>query len=315
MEAPKILFVDDEEKILNALKRQFLEDDIYIITTTDPLQALEFLKKEEICVLVSDNLMPGMNGIELLFKARSVSPDTVRIMLTGYVDVKVVIDAINRGAIYKFVTKPWDDEELKSIVFDSIYRYKTVKSMKEAGEDDLYLIAQTIEMKDRHTKGHCDRVAEYALMIADALSLDEAIKEDIKYGAWLHDCGKLGVPEKILNKNSSLSYEEMHIIKKHTVWGADVASSAGFSERVINIIRYHHERYDGGGYPEGLKGDMIPIEARIVNIADIFDVLTSDRPYRKKLSIDEAISIIDKDKGKVSDPELVDIFINQIKKG
>ncbi|MCX7856990.1 MAG: response regulator [Deltaproteobacteria bacterium] len=314
MSKPLVLFVDDEENVLNSAKKQLLEDEIEVLTTTDPFCALEILQKKNVTVIVVDNIMPLMKGIELLFKARSVSPETVRIMLTGYVDVNSVMEAVNIGAVYKFIVKPWEQEELKSAVLDGIYRYEMVHKLRDASEDQILELAQIIELRDPYTHGHCERVAEYALLLSDALSLDPGVRNEIKYGAWLHDCGKLGVPENILNKRDLLTFEEMRIVRNHPVWGAEVVRLAGLSETVAQIVNYHHEKYDGSGYPVGLKGSSIPLEARIVAIADIFDSLTSERPYRRKLSFHEAIQILLKEKGIVSDPEMVEFFIYLIEK-
>jgi putative nucleotidyltransferase with HDIG domain len=313
-ETATILFVDDEQNILNAMKRLFMEDDMKILTATSGDEALDILKKNDIAAIISDNLMPGMNGIEFLLKAKALSPDAVRIMLTGCNDIQSAINAINRGEVYKFITKPWNNDEIRNVVFEAVSRHKVVQSMQHADEYMLCSLAQTIELKDAYTKGHCDRVEEYALAIADVLGIENTLKEDIRKGSWLHDCGKIGVPEAILNYDGRLSVEQMDIVKKHPCWGADVARSAHLSESVVNIILYHHEHYDGTGYPLGLKGENIPLEARIVNVADIFDALTSERPYRSKMSREKAIAILIENRGTYSDPRITDIFIDLLKK-
>lgn len=170
-------------------------------------------------------------------------------------------------------------------------------------------LAQTIESKDPYTLGHCESVARYALMIADALRLSDEIKKDIRYGSWLHDCGKIGVPENILNKNGPLNECEFEIIKNHPRWGADVAVQASMSENIVKIIFHHHERYDGRGYPSGLQEHAIPYVARIVTIADVFDALTSDRPYRKGFDAEKAVKIIRMMGGNVFDPGILDVFL------
>lgn len=313
-ETATVLFVDDEQNILNAMKRIFMEDDIEILTSSSGQEALEVLKNNPVTVIVSDNLMPGMNGIEFLTKAKALTPDAVRIMLTGYADIKAAIEAINVGEVYKFINKPWDDDELRSIIFEAINRHKVVQSLKKGDEYALYSLAQTIELKDSYTKGHCERVAKYALAIADVLELDGTLKEHIRQGSWLHDCGKIGVPEAILNYDGKLTPEQFDIIKKHPQWGADVVKLAHLSETVVNIILYHHEHYDGKGYPAGLKGEGIPLEARIVNVADVFDALTSERPYRGRMARGKAIEIMIENKNTCSDPNLTDIFLNLLEK-
>jgi response regulator RpfG family c-di-GMP phosphodiesterase len=312
MTADTVLFVDDEQNILNAVKRLFMSDTIDVLTASTALEGMELMKRNTVAVIVSDNMMPGMNGIAFLEWTKTVSPDSVRILMTGYADLHSAIESINRGEVFRFVTKPWNDTELSQIVLDSIDRYKIVSSIKSADEAKLLSLAQTIELKDPYTKGHCERVATYALMLADGMDLSDVMKKNIKYGSWLHDCGKIGVPEIILNKPSELDDEQFATMKKHSRWGADVAKTAQLPEPVVNIALYHHERFNGEGYPLGLKSINIPLEARVVAIADAFDAMTSDRPYRKKLSKEEAIAVITKSKSSSFDPALVDIFVSVI---
>ena len=310
MTADTVLFVDDEQNILNAVKRLFMSDTIDVLTASTALEGMELMKRNTVAVIVSDNMMPGMNGIAFLEWTKTVSPDSVRILMTGYADLHSAIESINRGEVFRFVTKPWNDTDLSQIVLDSIDRYKIVSSIKSADEAKLLSLAQTIELKDPYTKGHCERVAAYALMLADGMDLSDVMKKNIKYGSWLHDCGKIGVPEIILNKPSELDDEQFATMKKHSRWGADVTKTAQLPDPVVNIALYHHERFNGEGYPLGLKGINIPLEARIVAIADAFDAMTSDRPYRKKLSKEEAIAVITESKSSSFDPALVDIFVS-----
>lgn len=306
-----ILFVDDEINVLNSLRRLFIDSDLKIMTAMNAFEGMDILKNNNISVIVSDNRMPGMTGIELLQNAKEVSPDSVRILITAYADIKSAIDAINKGEVYKFITKPWNDHDLKEIVFNAVHRHDVIKSFRRADEATLLSLAQTIELKDPYTKGHCDRVANYAVKIAEALGLSREEQKNIRYGSWLHDCGKIGVPEAILNHNGPLSPEQMEVVKNHSRWGADVARLAQLPDAVINIILYHHERYDGKGYPLGLKGNDIPIEARIVTVADTYDALTSDRPYRNKISHEKAIEFLISFKEQFFDPEIVDVFIDR----
>ncbi|MCD6570075.1 MAG: HD domain-containing protein [Deltaproteobacteria bacterium] len=308
-----VLFVDDEEHILNAVERLFVDSDIRILKAINGEDAIKLMKSQDVAVLVSDNMMPGMKGTTLLSKAKGISPDTVRILMTAYADLPTAIDAINRCEVFRFVVKPWENDVLIKVVEDSINRYKLIHSLREADEATLLSLAQTIELKDPYTRGHCDRVAGYALMIADALDLPEETKVQIKYGSWLHDCGKIGVPEEILRNGGSLNEEEWEIIKNHPVWGADVARQAHLSEVVVNIILYHHERYDGKGYPSGIKDKDIPLEARIVAVADTYDALTTDRPYSKAYSMEKAIDILESMKGENLDPEVMEVFLSLLK--
>jgi putative two-component system response regulator len=303
-----ILFVDDEKNVLKAVGRVFQDSGIHLHVASDAFEAIDILMKEQVSVIVSDNLMPGMNGIEFLRRAKEISPESVRIMMTGYADVRSAIDAINHGEVYRFITKPWDDEELRQVVLNAAQKYRIVQSLRDADEATLLSLAQTIELKDPYTRGHCDRVAAYALLIAGSFGLDAGVKREIKHGSWLHDCGKIGVPEEVLNYPGPLDERQMEIVRNHPRWGADVARQARQAERVVNIILHHHERFDGLGYPSGLKGLDIPFEARIVSVADVFDAMTTDRPYRKGCSRATALETLGALSGACFDPEIVDKF-------
>jgi putative nucleotidyltransferase with HDIG domain len=254
--------------------------------------------------------MPGMNGIDLLSMVKEISPDTSRILMTGHTDLETAVNAINSGEVFRFIIKPWQNDSLIKSVQDALEQYRIIHTLKSTDENTLLSLAEAVELKDGYTRGHCERVAEYALMIASEINMsDEAIKA-IRHGSWLHDCGKIGVPEDILNKTSSLDPDEFEIIKNHPKWGADVVRKAAMSEPVINIIQFHHERYDGSGYPSGLKADEIPFEVRIVTVADVYDALTSNRPYRDKYSIDKTMEIMRIMRGSVFDPDILDLFLD-----
>jgi response regulator RpfG family c-di-GMP phosphodiesterase len=304
----RVLFVDDEENILNSVERLFFGSGIRVLKACSAREALSILSREDVAVLVSDNLMPGMKGIELFSKARDMSPDTVRVLMTAYADLETAVDAINRGEVFRFIVKPWEDDLLVTTVLDGIGRYRLVRSLRKADEATLRSLAQAIELKDPYTRGHCDRVARYALMIAAALDLDERMRLDIEHGSWLHDCGKIGVPESILNYPGSLNEEELEIVRKHPVWGADVARQASLSETIVNIILYHHERFGGGGYPTGMAGTDIPLEARIVSVADTFDAITTNRPYLKAYELKDAVNMLLSLRETALDPQMVDTF-------
>jgi len=303
-----ILFVDDEEFILDIAESIFAEEGMKILTAKSGQEALEKVKKHEIAVLVSDNHMPGMKGIDLLSRVKVLSPDTVKILMTGFADLETAIDAINKVEVFRFIVKPWENTQLVELIKDALERYRLIKSIIKGDESTMLSLVHALELKDPYTKGHSVRVAQYALMIAEDMHISEENRAAIRNGSWLHDCGKIGVSESILNNEGPLDDAEMHIVRNHPMWGAEVARQARLSEVIVNIILSHHERYDGKGYPSGLTGDAIPIEARIVAVADIYDALTTERPYRKAYSVDKALEMLDSMKGNVLDPEIVDLF-------
>jgi putative two-component system response regulator len=306
----KILFVDDDRLVLEIAVSLFSAQGIKILIASDAVEALEIFRQQDIAVIVTDNYMPGISGLELLDRLKDIAPQTVKILMTAYADLTCALAAINRSEVFRFVVKPWKNEDLLKAVTDGIRRYHVLQSLRKDEEDVLRSLAQTIELKDPCTKGHCDRVAILALILAEALQLPRDMRREIKYGSWLHDCGKIGVSEKILNGRNQLSDQELVTMKMHADWGADVAAKANLSQVAHNIIHYHHERYDGTGYPTGISGENIPVEARIVAVADVFDALMSDRPYRRKHSAEETFAILRSMAGNALDPELVEIFLS-----
>ena len=310
-----VLFVDDEKSYLAYTSGIFEDRGLNILTASSALEALKLVEEQSVAVVVSDNEMPGMRGIELLSRIKEISPHTVKIMMTGSADLAVTLAAINRGEVFRFVLKPWKKAEMLRAVKDGLRRHRVLQSLKREDEFILHSLAQTIELKDASTKGHCDRVATLALRLSEALGISEEMQVEIKYGSWLHDCGKIGVPEAILNAERGLSEEEFKIVMKHPEWGCEVVRKANLSQTVQDIVLYHHERYDGKGYPFGLAGARIPIAAQIVAVADVCDALSVDRPYRKQLSGDELTATLNGMKGTNLDPHLVDTLFTILDPG
>ncbi|GAW69014.1 histidine kinase [Geoanaerobacter pelophilus] len=308
-ERETILFVDDEKSYLAYTRGVFDNRGLNVLTAASALEALQIVEEQNVAVVISDNEMPGMRGIELLSKIKEVSPHTVKIMMTGSADLSTTLAAINSGEVFRFVLKPWKKADMLRAVKDGIRRYRVLQSLKREDEFILHSLAQTIELKDSSTKGHCDRVATLAMKIAERLGVTEDIKQEIRYGSWLHDCGKIGVPEAILNAERGLTDEEFAVVMKHPEWGCEVVRKANLSKTVQNIVLYHHERFDGNGYPHKLDGDRIPIEAQIVATADICDALTMDRPYRKGFTREETIWTMTEMKGKHLAPRLVEVLL------
>jgi len=313
--AAEILFVDDSRLALQMSKDLFLSKGITILTAGDAAEAIELFKLHEIAVVVSDNHMPGMSGLDFLTELRTISPDTVKVLISAFVDLPTALAAINNSEVFRYLLKPWKDEEILNVVKEGLRRYRLVHSIRREDESVLRSLAQTIELKDPSTKGHCDRVAVFALMIAEAMGIPKETQRQIKYGSWLHDCGKIGVSEFILNSTTRLTDLEFETMKMHTYWGADVAEKAHLSDVARNIIHQHHERYDGTGYPSGLSGEAIPIETRIVSVADIYDALTMDRPYRKGYPCAEARDMIRALSGSSLDPKVVTVFLAVVPDG
>ncbi len=308
-----VLVVDDDEVVLKSVERVLAFNNYSVLKAHNGEEALALLGEEEIAVLVSDQVMPGMTGIELLARVKERSPDTLKVLMTGRADLRIAVDAINKAEVFRFIAKPWENAELLETVSEGLNRYRMIQSLNKGDESTMLSLAQTIELKDGYTRGHCDRVARYALMIADRLDLLPGFKRQIKHGSWLHDCGKIGVPESVLNHAGPLGESDMALIRNHPKWGADVARQARLPSAVINIILSHHEMFNGMGYPSGLAGAQIPLEARIVAVADVYDALVTDRPYRKGFGRQKAMEIIVSMMGHQLDPEMVEVFCSVIK--
>jgi putative nucleotidyltransferase with HDIG domain len=306
-----ILVVVDEANMRTALARLFLDRDVRVHRAGNGEEALGIVRRDPVAVVVSDNLLPEMAGVELLSRVRDLSPDTVRVLLAETPELPAATEAMRRGEVSRIHVKPWVDEEIVNIVEEGVWRYQAVRSLRDGDEAAIRSIAQEIELRDPYTRGHCDRVAAYALKIAEELTLPEETLRAIRFGSWLHDCGKIGVPEAILNCPGKLSAEELDVVRKHPGWGADVGQQANLPREVINIILYHHERFDGRGYPTGAKGTEIPLEARIVAVADVFDAMSSDRPYAQGYDRAEVMRVMGVLRGAALDPDLVDILLEK----
>lgn len=308
-----VLFVDDAPFTLSLVRDLFRDEPVTLLTADSADQALEIIHNRDVAVVVSDNIMPGITGIEFLSSLKLLSPDTSKILMTAYADLGSALAAINTSEVFRFILKPWKDSELKEAVAEGIRRYRIHQSLRNDDENFLRSLAQTIELKDPSTKGHCDRVATYALRIAEAIGLPRHVQREIRYGSWLHDCGKIGISELILNADKKLNEEEFEAVKRHSAWGAEVAEKARLSETVCNIIHFHHERFDGKGYPSGLSGEEIPLEARIVAVADVYDALITDRPYRAAFPQEETVKMMREMRGTALDPQILDVFLGLLK--
>jgi response regulator RpfG family c-di-GMP phosphodiesterase len=306
------MFVDDEAGIRNALKRLFIDSPHAVLVAASAAEALELLRTNTCAVIVSDNQMPGGSGIEFLNKARQLAPDTVRVMMTAYADLGTALNAINHCEAYRFVVKPWDNQELVELVNGCVMRYELVQSLRLKDEAVYRSLSQAIELKDHYTRGHCDRVVDFSAALGKQMGLAPDTLIHLQHGAMLHDCGKIGVPEATLNFPGKLDSDQMNIIRKHPGWGGEVARAAGMHQTAVNVILYHHEHYDGQGYPTGLAGDDIPLEARIVAVADVYDALASDRPYRKAMPPDVALRVFLEMSGTVLDPVIVGNFLELV---
>ena len=315
---PTILIVDDDEMVLNALRRVVTNPEWDLLTADSGARALEIMTRQPIALIISDQRMPEMSGLELLNEVKSLYPEIVRIVLTGYADMEIVVKAINQGEVYRFFTKPWNNAELLETIREVLQRqqesHNQISSfsnqLSRANLETVMALAEAIELKDHYTKGHCSRVRDYALRMALALNLSETFCRDLVYASLLHDCGKIGVSEEILNINGPLNDEQFREIQRHPLLGFEMTSKIDYLRPASIIIRQHHERWDGKGYPDRLKAQEISLGGRIVAVADTFDAMTSSRPYRRALDFEVAVQELLDNRGSQFDAELVDLFVS-----
>lgn len=312
-----ILLVDDEVNNLQLLRRT-LRHDYNILTASNGKEALEIVegKGKEIALIVSDQKMPEMEGTVFLKQVADVYPDIVKILLTGHLDVDAIVDSINDCHLYQYIVKPFDPEELKLTIETGIQKYdllnsKTVilKDLRELFYKTIKLISSALDAKDPYTHGHSLRVTMYSLILAKALNLDDTTLEEIETAGLLHDIGKIGIPQNILCKPGRLTDEEYEVMKSHPAQAEKMLMGIKRLTVISNWLRTHHERWDGNGYPNRLKGEEIPISGRIIALADTYDAMTSTRSYRKALSHETAIAEIQRCSGSQFDPVLAELFI------
>lgn len=323
MDTPVVLCVDDEPIILQSLRielRNALSGQCTIETAESGEEALDIFEEirqdgRRLAILISDQNMPGMKGHEVLSRVKTMSPETFTILLTGFSDLEGVKQAVNNADLYRYITKPWKKEEfiftireaLRSFQQDRLIGEQTVKIEKLTFSMIHALEAANLSY-DEDTSYHILRVSEYSAYLAEALQLDPAFVHRIRTYSKLHDIGKVGVACQLLNKPGRYTPEEFEIMKQHVWYGYQILNVEGIDEMAKNIAKHHHERWDGSGYLQGLLGEAIPLEARIVAVADVFDALLSKRIYKAALPFDEAFELVLDASGTHFDPKVIQAF-------
>jgi putative two-component system response regulator len=289
---PTILIADDEESN-RALLTEILGVDRYrIVLAQDGEEAIEILENEEVDLVLSDVMMPRRSGFAVC-RALKSNPDTRLIpvvLVTSLSASEDRMQGIESGAD-DFINKPVNKEELMARV-RSLLKIKQFTDELEHAENVLFALALSIEAKDPYTEGHCERLSQSSEALAQRLGLTEEEHIALRRGGVIHDIGKVAVPDQILLKPGPLTPEERKVMERHTLVGAGICSPLKSFRSVLPIIRHHHEKMDGSGYPDALKGDAIPLTARILQTVDIYDALTTDRPYRKALAPERAFALM-----------------------
>jgi len=358
---PTVLCIDDEANILSSLKRLFRPHGYRVLVADGGPAGLALLEQEAVDVVVCDMRMPGMSGAEVLEQVRLRWPETVRILLTGYADVSSTIAAINRGEIYRYISKPWDDNEILLTVRDALER-KLLKAEKQRLEaltlrqneelkelnasleekvrqrtealrqameqlsatheklkkgfyTSIQVFANLMELREGSMAGHSRRVAELSRGLAKKMGLPATDTQDLVVAALLHDIGKIGLPDYMLVKPfSNLTNEERAEYIKHPTKGAAALMALEQLANAANLVRCHHERYDGQGYPNRLSALNIPQGARLLAVVNDFDALQAGRLVPKQLSRSGALNLIIEGRGTRYDPAVVDAFADLVSK-
>ncbi len=350
-----LLCVDDEQNILAALRRLFRQDGYRILTAGSGREALTLLESEPVDLVISDMRMPEMDGAHLLERVSSRWPQTLRILLTGHADIASTVAAINKGQIFRYIAKPWDDQDVRLIVRHALERQQLERDKRrlealtqrqneelrelnadlearvEARTAELSLARDALAAANERLKagfltsvkvfsnltelaegaraGHSRRVADLSRRIAVKLGLDRAAAQDVMLAGLLHDIGKIGLPDALLAKPASLmNAEEQALYRRHPQKGEAALMALDSLRSAARLLRSHHERHDGQGYPDGLGGADIPLGARILACANDYDGLQIGSVSAKRLSSADALAFIQKERGRRYDPQVVDAF-------
>ena len=330
----RILVVDDEEFIREIICRKLSGSGYECDSAPNAEEGVAKVAQGSYDCVLSDIHMPGMSGVDLLRKVKVTDRDMAVILITGAPDIDAALEAMRLGA-YDHLSKPLNLAALEMAVeralenkrlvqenreyqrnLESMVKERTTQ-LRKANEElrmlftgSIKALAQALEAKDEYTQGHSARVAHVSVGIARYLSLSDEEVQHIWLAGYLHDIGKIGIKETVLNKPGKLDKDEWELIQQHPVFAGRILGPIPELSQIIDIVVHHHERYDGTGYPDGLVGSAIPLGARILTVADAFDALTSRRPYRDALGVEEAVRIIDECSGTQFDPVIIRAFID-----
>jgi putative two-component system response regulator len=312
---PAILILDDLDINRRLLKAMLKTAPYKVLEAKRASEALQILERETVDLLILDLMMPEMSGLEFCqrIKASRRTQLVPILMLTSVQGIENEIAGISSGAD-EFLTKPLHPEVVRTRIRAMLRNKAAIDSLEEA-ETILFALAQAVEKRDKYTGDHCDRLARYSVTLGTAMGLPRPQLVALHRGGYMHDIGKVCVPDAILFKKGPLTEEEWVVMRSHTTKGEEICKPMKTLAPVWPIIRNHHERWDGSGYPDGMKGEEIPLLARVLQIADIYDALTTARPYKPALSSEEALQIMDDEVRRGwRDPELVPLFAQCVEK-
>ena len=330
----RVLVVDDEPSVCGLINQALEREGYACEICLSGEEALNLLRREKFDVVITDLYMPGISGMALLEQGKKESPESAFLMATGECDVRIGVEAMKQGAT-DYLVKP---VQLKALItsvrkaqadkqkevnfrnYESRLSHLVTKRrdqlrrafhhIQDIHDQTLSTLGAALDFRDDETAGHTQRVCLYSMQIARTTGYPEGKIRDLVRGAFLHDIGKIGVPDQILFKPGRLTDAETAIMRQHVIIGFSLISHLNYLKGAAPVVLCHHERFDGGGYPRGLQGNEIPLGARIFSVADTLDAMTTDRPYRKALSFDIARAEIIRESGRQFDPEVVRAFLS-----
>ncbi|MBC7792377.1 MAG: HD domain-containing protein [Clostridia bacterium] len=331
----RILFVDDDAMVRAAFARSLRRQGFEVDLAGGQEEATQLVNTNTYAVIAADYRMPDTDGLNLVGHLRGIQPDATYMLVSGECDLDLALQAVNEFSVSYVIPKPWDVEQLSSLLRRSVELHyervgarelqdMNVRAAKEVIDERDSLktaitgfettmaevLLNTLDLRDNETRAHCKRVATYARIVAEALGVKGQALVSIIQGALLHDIGKIGIPDAILQKPDRLSDEEWQVMKKHTTIGGQLLAEIDALKHARLIVVQHHERWDGAGYPNGLAGEEIVLGARIFAIVDTLDTILSDRPYRPARDIDDAMIEIEQCSGSQFDPNVVRAFMS-----
>jgi putative nucleotidyltransferase with HDIG domain len=334
VEIENILVVDDEEAIREVVSTMLESKGYHCTTVQNGRAAQDQVKRITPDLVLSDMIMPEMDGLKLLEWLRQYDPDVPVIMVTAIHDISTALEAIRRGA-YDYILKPFEKEQLflgvgralqhRRLVIDNRNYQRdleikveertrrlqlAVEQLEQSYDDTLEALGSALDLKDAETEGHCQRVTAFCISIAKSMPVPDTYLPILARAAFLHDIGKMAIPDGILRKPGPLNDDEKKIMRTHCEIGYNMLIRIPFLRDAAEIVLAHQEFYDGSGYPRGLRGDQIPLGARIFTIADSLDAMISDRPYRRALPMSHAREEIKRCSGTQFDPEVVKVFLS-----
>jgi response regulator RpfG family c-di-GMP phosphodiesterase len=326
-----ILVVDDEPEINNVLC-DLLSPQYRCATAGSAEEALALLHQQSFNLVISDITMAGMSGIEMVPHVQAVSPQTVVVLVSGAQTIESAIEALRAGA-FDYIMKPFDLRQVEAVVERALEHYElreskrryenqleelveqrtteldhALGSLEDAYRTTLKALAAALETRDHETHGHSQRVVSFSLRLGYELGLDKEQLKSLEFGSLLHDIGKIGVPDAILRKPAALDEDEWIKMRQHPLHGQQILRGIEFLDGAARVVAQHHEKWDGSGYPLGLRGEDIDLNARIFAVADAFDALTSDRVYRAARPYEAAAEELDRCAGQHFDPKVVEVF-------